>query len=263
MTLIHPTAIVNSKAELHETVEVGPYAIIDAHVEIGAHCFIDSHARVYSHTRMGQGNRVYHSAAVGGDPQDLKYRPDMPSHLIIGNHNLFREFCSIHRSTDASEATRIGDNNLFMGYTHVAHDCQLGTHNVLANGATLGGHIEMGDYILLSNNVGIHQFCRIGSYAMVAGLSAVKQDIPPYVLIDGHRGEIVTLNTIGLRRQQIPPEIRSEIKQAYKTIYRSGLTIRQALDKLSAEQHSDYISKIIDFFHNSERGVVSYAHANK
>ena len=258
MATIHSTAIVDPNAVLHDGVEVGPYAIIEDKVVIGEGSVIESHARIYSGTTLGTGNRVRHSAVIGGQPQDLKYNPEDFTELVVGDNNDFCEFTSIHRSTFTNTPTRIGNNNLFMGYVHVAHDCQIGDHNVLANGATLGGHIEMSSFVLLSGNVAVHQFCRIGSYAMVAGLSGVAQDLPPYVIADGHRAEIVGLNTIGLRRHNIDQATRSEIKNAYKALYKSGLPMTKAIEQLDKEAQNPAVREIVVFFQNSPRGVINH-----
>lgn len=255
---IHPTALVDPNANLHASVEVGPYAIIEEKVTIGEGSIIESHARIYSGTTMGKHNRVRHSAVIGGQPQDLKYNPEDFTELVVGDGNDFCEFTSIHRATFTHTPTRIGNNNLFMGYVHIAHDCQIGNSNVLANGATLGGHVEMGSHVLLSGSVAVHQFCRIGSHAMVAGLSGVAQDVPPYVTADGHRAEIVGLNTIGLRRRNFDQAVRSEIKNAYKLLYKSGQPMTKAVEQLDGQTISDSVRTIVTFFQNSPRGVINH-----
>jgi UDP-N-acetylglucosamine acyltransferase len=255
---IHPTAIVETGVELHESVSVGPFSIIEAGAVIGADCVIDSHVRIYGATRLGERNRVCHGATLGAEPQDLGYTPDKSKPLVIGDDNHFKENVNISRGVKSAQGTRIGSHNYFMVFSHVGHDCIVGDHNIFANTAALGGHVEMEHHIFLSGHVAVHQFCRIGAYAMLGGLSGVTQDIPPYVMANGQRAEISGLNLVGLRRNGFDQQQRSAIKQAYKILYKSGLKRAEALAKLRQEQVSAETAAIIAFAEKSERGLTSH-----
>lgn len=255
---IHQTAIVEPGAELHPSVQVGPFSIIESGAVIGERCIIESNVRIYCATRIGSHNRVCHGATLGSEPQDLSYTPEKSKPLIIGDHNHFKEGVNISRGIKTDPGTRIGSHNYLMAYAHVGHDCIVGDHNIFANSAILAGHVELEHHIFLSGHTATHQFCRIGAYAMVAGVSGVPQDVPPYVVADGHRTEIVGLNTIGLRRNGFTPQQRKAIKQAYKTIFRSGLKPAEALAQLKAENPSEEVQHIIRFFETSERGIISH-----
>jgi UDP-N-acetylglucosamine acyltransferase len=255
---IHPTAIVETGAELHESVSVGPFSIIEAGAVIGAGCVIDSHVRIYDATRLGERNRVCHGATLGAEPQDLGYTPEKSKPLVIGDDNHFKENVNISRGVKSAQGTRIGNDNYFMAFSHVGHDCIVGDHNIFANTAALGGHVEMEHHIFLSGQVAVHQFCRIGAYAMLGGLSGVTQDIPPYVMANGQRAEISGLNLVGLRRNGFDQQQRSVIKQAYKILYKSGLKQSEALAKLRQEPTSPETAHIIAFVEQSERGLTSH-----
>jgi len=254
---IHPTAIIDPGAELHPSVEVGPYSIVEADVRIGAACVIESCVRIYSGTRMGRGNRVHHNAVLGAAPQDLSFDPARSTTLEIGDENTFRELVSVHRGSK-EKLTRIGSHNYLMALAHVAHDCRLGDWNILANGAALGGHVRVDHHAFLSGHTAVHQFCRIGAYAMVAGVSGVPQDVPPFVTVDGHRASIVGLNLVGLRRAGFDQARRTAIKRAYRVIYKAGLGLSDALAQLNSQSAQADVLQIIEFFASSKRGVVSH-----
>ncbi|MFC1684473.1 acyl-ACP--UDP-N-acetylglucosamine O-acyltransferase [Pseudomonadota bacterium] len=258
MSNIHSTAIIEDGAELHPSVQVGPYSIIEAGAVIGEGCIIESNVRIYSATRMGQRNRVCHGVTLGSEPQDLSYTPEKSKPLTIGDDNHFKEGVNISRGVKEEHGTIIGNNNYLMAYAHVGHDCIVGDHNIFANTATLAGHVEMEHHIFLSGHTATHQFCRIGAYAMVAGVSGVPQDVPPYVVADGHRTEIVGLNLVGLKRNGFSPQQRTAIKKAYKTIFKSGLKPTEALEKLKAEDPPEEVQHIIRFFEASKRGMISH-----
>ncbi len=254
---IHPTAIIDPDAQLHPSVEVGPYSIVEADVAIGPNCVIESCVRIYSGTRMGRGNRVHHNAVLGATPQDLSFDPARFTTLEIGDENTFREFVSVHRGSK-EPFTRIGSYNYLMGLAHVAHDCHIGDRNILANGATLGGHVRIDHHVFLSGHTAVHQFCRIGAYAMVAGVSGVPQDVPPFVTVDGHRATIVGLNLVGLRRAGFDQPRRTAIKRAYRVIYKNGLGLSDALAQLRSQSPGEDTGRIIEFFESSKRGVVAH-----
>lgn len=254
-TSIHPTAIVDPKARLGQGVRVGPYAIIEAHAEIGARTSIGPHAIIMGPTRIGENNIIHGHACLGGAPQDLDYR-GQPTRLEIGSGNVLREFVTMHRgSTKADGETRVGDGGMFMAYSHVAHDCQVGNQVIMANGATLGGHVAIGDKANIAGLVAIHQFVRIGTYAMVGGGSIVVKDIPPYTMAAGNHARLHGLNRRGLQREKFSPQTITALKQAYRLLYRSGLSMEQALDELSASQPEPEVALLLAFFQNSQRGV--------
>ncbi len=255
---IHQTAIIEPGAELHPSVTVGPYSIIESGAVIGEGCIIESSVRIYGATRMGKHNRVYHGATLGSEPQDLSYTPDKSRPLSIGDHNHFKEGVNISRGVKTDHGTLIGSHNYMMAYSHVGHDCIVGDHNIFANTATLAGHVEMEHHIFLSGHTATHQFCRIGAYAMVAGVTGVPRDVPPYVVADGHRAEIVGLNLVGLKRNGFSPQQRSAIKQAYKTLFKSGLKPAEALERLKADNPTEEVLHIIRFFEASNRGIISH-----
>ncbi len=255
---IHSSAIVDPDARIADDVEVGPFSIIEADVEIGAGCKIGSNVRIYSGTRMGQHNQIDHAAVLGCEPQDLGFTQENSKPLSIGDHNRFREGVNISRGIKTEHGTIIGSHNYIMAMCHVGHDCIVGDHNIFANTASLSGHVEMEDHIFLSGKTATHQFCRIGAYAMVAGLSGIAQDIPPYLMADGHRAEAVGLNVVGLRRAGFSPAQRKAIKLAYRVIYQSDLKLQDAREKLKTSAPTTEVSHIIEFIEGSERGIISH-----
>lgn len=257
MTNIHPSAIIEDGAELHDSVRVGPFSIVEAGAVIGADCVIDSNARIYGATRMGVGNRVCHGATIGAEPQDLTYTPEKSKPLTIGDHNHFKEGVNISRGVKTDHGTLVGSHNFLMFNAHIGHDCIVGDHNIFANGATLAGHVELAHHAFLSGHVAVHQFARIGAFVMVAGVTGVSQDLPPFVMADGHRAEIVGLNSVGLKRNGYDAAARSEIKRAYKVLYKSGLKKAEALEQLRAID-SDAVREIIEFVEGSQRGLASH-----
>ena len=256
---IHPTAIVDDGAALHPSVRVGPYSIIEAGAELGEGCIVESCVRIYGHTRMGQGNRVCHGATIGSEPQDLGYSPEKARPLSIGDHNHFKEGVNISHGVKTEGGTRIGSHNYFMSFSHVGHDCIVGDHNILANTATLAGHVEMAHHCFVSGHVAIHQFCRIGAYVMLGGVSGVPKDVPPFVMASGQRARIIGLNVVGLRRNGFDQTTRSRIKAAYRLLFRSGLSLDAALAQLEQTDAQPEIREIIAFVRASERGVTTFA----
>jgi UDP-N-acetylglucosamine acyltransferase len=207
---------------------------------------------------MGSNNRVCHGATLGSDPQDLSYTPDKGTPLTIGDDNHFKEGVNVSHGVKTEEGTRIGDNNYLMAYSHVGHDCIVGNHNIFANTATLAGHVEVEDRVFLSGQTAIHQFCRIGSYSMVAGVTGVPQDVPPFVIADGHRARIIGLNVVGLRRGGFNQKQRNAIKAVYRIIFRSGLRLAEALVKAEREYPSAETRQVVRFIESSRRGLISF-----
>ncbi len=253
---IHPTAIVSAGAEVDSSAEVGPYAIIGARVRIGADSIVGSHAVIDGDTTIGRKNHIFHHASVGAAPQDLKYAGEETT-LEIGDENLIREFTTLHRGTvGGGGVTRVGDKNLFMAYSHVAHDCLVGSGCVFANGATLAGHVEIGDHVILGGLSAIHQFTRLGKHAFISGGTMVVMDVPPYCIAQGDRAELAGLNTVGLSRHGFTDEQISRIKDAYRILFRSKLGLAEAIDSLKAEHggHSE-IDQLLEFIVQSKRGI--------
>jgi UDP-N-acetylglucosamine acyltransferase len=255
---IHPTAIIESGAEVHPSASVGAYSIVEHGAVVGPDCIVETCARIYGHTRMGRGNRVGHGVALGAAPQDLGFAPQKASPLTIGEDNCFKEGVTVSHGTKSAAGTRIGDRNYFMSYAHAGHDCVIGDDNILANSATLAGHVELAHHIFVAGLVAVHQFARIGAYVMVGGISGVSQDIPPFVVVNGQRARIIGLNTVGLRRNGFTPAQRSRIKAAYRLIYRSGLPRATALERALADMPGAETEAIVDFIRASRRGVVSF-----
>jgi UDP-N-acetylglucosamine acyltransferase len=254
---IHPTAIVEEGARLHASVQIGAYSIIERGAVLGPGCVVESCARIYGATRMGRDNRICHGATIGSEPQDLGFEPQAAKLLTIGDFNHFKEGVNISRGIKSDRGTCIGNHNYLMAYAHVGHDCIVGDHNIFANGATLAGHVEVEDGVFLSGQTAVHQFCRIGSISMIAGVTGVPQDVPPFVIADGHRAEIIGLNVIGLRRNGYTQEQRNTIKAVYRVIFRSGLPRADALAKARREHPSPEAHQILHFIESSRRGMIS------
>lgn len=255
--LIHPTAIIADNATVHPTAQIGPYCMVDEGAIIGAGCVLDCYVRVYANVVLGKYNRLCQGAAVGVEPQDLSYTPDKAKPLVIGDYNHFKENTSISIGIKTKHGTRIGNHNYLMHAAHIAHDCILGDHNVIANSVATGGHTTIEDHVFISGSVAIHQFCRIGSYAMVAGVSGVRQDVPPYCTANGQWARFVGLNLVGLKRHGFSPAQRGRIKRAYQLLLKSGLPRNVALQQLKQQASSAEEQAIIDFAEKSERGLVS------
>lgn len=257
---IHPSAFVSSKAELGGTVCVGPCAVIEDDVVIGDNCEIHAFASVKRHTRMGTGNIVHPYALVGGEPQDLKFAGE-PSVLEIGNNNKIREFSSLHRGTAGGGGiTRVGNSNLIMAYSHVAHDCTLHDNIVMSNGATLAGHVTLFDGAIIGGLSAIHQFSRIGRHAFVGGMTGIAQDLPPYMMAVGVRSGIHGPNLVGLRRLGLGSAVVTAVRSAFRLIWLSELPRQEALEK-AAREFADVpeVMEIVDFVRESPRGVLPVA----
>ena len=256
MSRIHPTAIVDPRAELDSEVEVGPFSVIGAGVQIGKASKIHSHAAIQGRTTLGQGNVIFPFATVGSAPQDLKYRGE-PSELIIGDRNTIREYVSLNPgTTGGGMVTRIGDQNLFMMYCHIAHDCHVGSRNVIANGATLGGHVTIEDFVIVGGLVGIHQFVRIGTGAILGAGSMVSKDVPPFCNATGDRARLRGLNIEGLKRRNIDKSIIAAIRKAYRIAFHSKLRTEDALQTIRRELPPiPEIEQFVSFIAQSNRGV--------
>lgn len=253
---IHPLAVVDPTAEIGHDVVIGPFSVVERGVVIGEGCVLESHVVVKQGTTLGPNNHVYEGAILGGLPQHLRMPPRIGS-LAIGPDNTIREHCTIHRALHEHDATVVGANNLLMAGVHIAHDCHVGSNTIFANNSMLAGHVLVQDRAYISGSVAIHQFCRVGGYAMVGGLARVVKDVPPYVTIDGNSGFVVGLNTVGLRRNGFSNEEIGQLKAAYRLIYRSGLRWQQILDRLHAEYSTGPASHFADFFSGTTRGIVA------
>ena len=256
MSLIHPLAIVDPSAKLADDVEVGPWSLIGPDVSIGAGTVIGPHVVVRGPTTIGKHNRIFQFASVGEECQDKKYKGE-PTQLIIGDHNVIREGCTLHRGTVQDQGiTRIGSHNLLMAYVHVAHDCVLGDNIIMANNATIAGHVHVGDGAILGGYTTVHQFCHLGAWSMSAANSAVFKDIPAFVMVGGNPASAHGMNFEGMRRRGYSPELVVALRKAYKTVYRQGLTLQEALVLLEepASQHAE-IALYRDSILASTRGI--------
>lgn len=234
MTVVHSSAVVDARAQLHETVEVGPYTVIGPDVCIGAHTRVGAHCVIDGRTTIGEHNRIFQFNSIGAVPQDKKYAGE-PTFLTIGNRNTIREFCTFNTGTVQDGAqTRIGDDNWVMAYVHVAHDCQIGNQTTLANHVTLAGHVHLGDWVTVGGLTGIHQFVHVGAHAMLGFASAVTQDVLPFLTVDGNPLKVRGINQEGLRRRGFSPEQIAAIKQAYRIIFRKDLALVDALAQVDA-----------------------------
>lgn len=254
---IHPTAIVHPGARIANDAEVGAYAVIGEHVEIGAGGSVGPHAVITGHTRIGSNNRIFQFVSLGEAPQDKKYAGEA-TRLEIGDGNTIREFCTFNVGTvqDAG-VTRIGNGNWIMAYVHIAHDCQIGDHAIFANNAQLAGHVHVGDYAVLGGFTGVHQYCRIGEHSITAIASVVLGDIPPYVMAAGNTAQPRGINAEGLKRRGFDADAITRIKRAFKTLYKSGLTLEQAKQALSEQlPQAPELSALVEFLRNSSRGII-------
>ncbi len=260
MSRVHPTALVDSAAELDGSVTVGPYAVIGGGVRIGAGTTVGAHTVIEGPTTIGRDNRIFSHAALGAAPQDMKYRGE-PTSLAIGDRNTIREFCTFNRGTAQDEGvTRIGDDNWIMAYVHIAHDVQLGSRAILANNATLAGHVHIGDWVIIGGLTGVHQFCKVGAHAMTGFQSHVSQDVPPFMMAAGHPLSIAGVNAEGLRRRGFSKERIALVKQIHRLVYRDGLTLDNAKAAVAALRGSVEggdvdVNMILDFLAASTRGI--------
>jgi len=257
MANIHPTALVDPAARVADDVEIGAYSIVGPHVEIGPGCRIGPHAVIVGHTRLGANNRIFQFVSLGEAPQDKKYR-DEDTRLEIGDNNTIREFCTFNRGTvqDAG-VTRLGNDNWVMAYVHLAHDCQVGNHCIFANNAQLAGHVVVEDYAILGGFTAVHQFCRIGAHSLTAIGTVLLQDVPPYVTVSGNPASPHGLNAEGLKRRGFSPVALTALRRAYKTLYKSGLTLDEARTAIAAQQAAQpELARLVDFLAAPGRGIV-------
>ncbi|MFK3737174.1 acyl-ACP--UDP-N-acetylglucosamine O-acyltransferase [Massilia sp. TN1-12] len=261
MSKIHATAIVDPHAELDSSVEVGPYSIVGPNVRIGAGTVVGPHVVIEGHTTIGRDNRIFQFASLGAAPQDKKWAGE-PTRLEIGDRNTIREFCTFNLGTVQDEGvTRLGDDNWMSAYTHLAHDCRVGSNTIFSNNAQLAGHVHVGDWAILSGYCGVHQFCKIGAHAFIGMYTSLTQDVPPFVLVSGNPAEAHGINIEGLKRRGFTREQINGLRASYKHLYRSGLTLEEAKAKLAEEEAASaeaapHIRALRAFLDTSTRGIV-------
>ncbi len=261
MSRIHATALVALRAELADDVSVGPYAVIGADVRIGPGSSIGPHCVVEGHTTIGRDNRIFQFASIGAEPQDKKYAGE-PTRLEIGDRNTIREFVTINTGTVQDVGlTALGDDNWIMAYVHIAHDCRIGNHTIIANATQLGGHVHLGDWVFLGGLSGVHQFVRVGAHAMTGFQTRLSQDLPPYVTAAGNPASATGINAEGLRRRDFSPERIAQVKQMHRLLYRQGLTLTDGVSAIAAlrgqlEGSDDDIALMLDFLAHADRGIV-------
>ncbi|MBU1205878.1 MAG: acyl-ACP--UDP-N-acetylglucosamine O-acyltransferase [Proteobacteria bacterium] len=253
---IHPTAVVHPRAIIAPGVKIGAYSLIGENVRIGKDTVIDSHVILEGWTEVGERCHVFPFVSIGTAPQHMRYRGE-PTRVILGNENIIREFVTIHRATvEGGGITSLGHGNFIMAYSHIAHDCKVGNQVIMANASTLAGHIAIEDFAIVGGLVAIHQFVRVGCYAIIGGASGVPKDIPPYMCAAGNRAKLFGLNSVGLKRHRFPGETLVALKQAYRILFRSHLTLNKAIEKVEAEvPHLPEITHLLNFLKSSKRGV--------
>jgi UDP-N-acetylglucosamine acyltransferase len=255
MEMIHPTAVIHAKAQIGAGCVIGPFCVIGENVALGDHCHLHSHVVLDGHTTLGEGNEIFPFASIGLKTQDLKWKGGV-TRTIIGSHNTFREYVTIHSATGDGEATTVGSHNHILAYCHIAHNVTLGDYIIMSNVATLGGHIVVEDRAVIGGLAAVHQFCRIGTMAIIGGCSKVVQDVPPYMLADGNPARARTINKVGLERNGVSEEAQAALKHAYKILFREGLTIPNALAKIeSTLSLLPELRRLVDFTRASERGI--------
>src|SRR5213595_3121276 len=253
---IHPTAIVDPRAEISAGTTIGPYCVIAADVVLGQDCWLQQHVTLCGPMKAGARNKFYASCSIGQQTQDLKYQGE-PTYLEIGDENTFREFVTISRSTTSQGKTRIGNRGTFLAYSHIAHDCVVGDDVVFSNNGTLAGHVEVGDHAIIGGLTAVHQFCRIGRFAITGGCSKIVQDVPPFMIADGNPAEIRGINLVGLERAGFDAETVKALKEAFRLIYRAKLNTRQAIEAIRNElPPRAEVRQLIKFIEQSERGII-------
>src|SRR3954468_437081 len=257
MTTVHQTSIIDKRAKLGANVTVGPYTVIDGDVEVGEGTTIGAHNVVTGHTKIGRDNRIFHFCSIGEANQDKKYKGE-PTRLEIGDRNTIREYVTMNRGTVQEQGvTRVGSDNWFMAYTHVAHDCVVGDDTVFANHATLAGHVEIGDHAILGGFVGVHQLVKVGAHVMLGISSVITQDVPPFITVAGSPAAPHGINAEGLKRRGFSPESIAALKRAYRTLYKSGLTLAEAKAQLASEAaETPAVKDLLDFLGASTRGIL-------
>ncbi|MGC3959003.1 MAG: acyl-ACP--UDP-N-acetylglucosamine O-acyltransferase [Verrucomicrobiota bacterium] len=253
--MIHSTAIIHPNAKIGTNCQIGPYCVIGEFVELGADCKLHSHVVIDGHTKLGCANEIFPFASIGLKTQDLKWQGGL-TRTEIGDHNCFREGVTIHSATNDGDATRVGSHNNLLAYTHVAHDCQLGSHIIMSNSAALAGHCIVEDHVIIGGYAAVHQFCRLGKMAMIGGCSKVVQDIPPFMIGDGNPAETRTINKVGMERNDFSEEAQTALRQAYKLLFREGLTMTNAIERMEKElPQLPEVKHLIEFVRKSERGL--------
>ena len=261
MNLIHPTAVIDPAAELDSSVRIGPYCVVGPHARINAGSVLDSHVVIEGRTTIGRDNHFHPFSVMGGAPQDKKYAGE-PTRLEIGHRNTIREFCTFNLGTAQDDGvTRVGDDNWVMAYVHVAHDCQVGSQTIFANNATLAGHVHIGDWVILGGFSAVHQFCKIGAHAMLGMNTSLSQDVPPFLLVSGNPATPFGINIEGLKRRGFSREQIGALRVAYKTLYKSGLTLEQAKSEITAQAQTvsdsaGHLLALRDFLAQTTRGII-------
>ena len=261
MSRIHPTAVIDPAAQIAGDVSVGPFTVIGPHVSIGAGSSVGAHCVIDGHTTIGRHNKLFQFSSIGGPPQDKKYAGE-PTRLVIGDGNTIREFVTINTGTvQDGGLTSVGDDNWIMAYVHIAHDCHVGSHTILANATQLGGHVHVGDWVFLGGQSGVHQFVRIGAHAMTGFQTRLSQDLPPYVTAAGNPAEATGINAEGLRRRGFSAERIARVKGMHRTLYRKGLTLAAAVAEIESTRgeapDSDAdVALMLDFLASADRGIV-------
>ena len=257
-TQIHNTAIVAPKAKLGKGVSIGPYSVLNGNVTLGDNCQVGSHCVVTGHTTIGKHCQFFTGAVIGSMPQDKKYNDHEKVFLIIGDHNIFREYTTVNPGTGEGGKTTIGHHNLFMAYSHVAHDCVIGNNCVMANNGTLAGHVTLEDFAVVGGLTAVHQFVRLGELSIVGGCSKVVQDIPPFSMCDGHPAKVFNINPVGLKRAKFSPATMNSLRKAFKILFHSGLTKSHAVQKIEKElAPCPRLKHLIEFIKTSKRGLCS------
>ena len=256
MAEIHPTAQVSRYAELAADVKIGPYTVVEGNAKIGSGTDVKAHVFIGEDTIIGSHNSIYQGAIIGSLTQDLKYDGGR-TYLVVGDHNIIREYVTINRGTSDEASTTVGSHNSFLAYTHIAHDCVVGSHVIMSNLSTLAGHVQVDDAAVIAGYVGVHQFCKIGKMAMVGGMSKVTKDVPPFMKVQGNPAKVFGLNSVGLERNGVDKAERRVLRQAYNFLYRSGYNVSQAIEEIRADlEETDTLMHLMDFLEKSERGIV-------
>lgn len=256
MSLIHPTAVVDPSAQIGADTEIGPYCVIGAGVTIGAGCLLTNHVSIAGPTTIGDQNTFFPFTSIGQRTQDLKYAGE-PTYLEIGNHNSFREFCTVNRGTSPGSKTIVGSYGNFLAYAHIAHDCLVGDHVIFSNNGTLAGHVIVEDHAVIGGLSGAHQFCRIGQHAIVGGCTKIVQDVPPFMIADGNPAELRGINQVGLERRDFSTETIRSLREAYRLLCRSNLNVKQACAAMREQlPPSEHLNHFLNFIESSKRGVI-------
>jgi UDP-N-acetylglucosamine acyltransferase len=253
---IHPTAVIDPTAQIGEGCEIGPYCVIGPDVELGPACWLQHHVSVSGPSKIGRGNRFFAFSSIGQQTQDLKYAGE-PTCLSMGDGNTFREFVTVHRGTAKGSITRVGNGGNFLAYSHIAHDCNVGNDVIFSNNGTLAGHVEVGDHAIIGGLTAVHQFCRIGAYALTGGCSKIVQDVPPFMIADGNPAKVRSYNKVALERHGFSDETHRAIKESYRLIYRSALNLQQAVEQIRSDlPETPEVAQLVAFVTSSPRGII-------